>query len=271
VNAVDQAVFEPSLFAFVRYVLGFAARYALICGGLYWGLYRKHLWPRFKIQPQSPTNENIRHEIIWSVSNTVCTGVFLLLMYWCIQNNHTRMYFDISERGWLWFFVSIPLGTIGFDTWFYWQHRALHTRWLFKHCHSVHHRVSNPTPFAAFAHHPVETLLEDTYFLLLIMVVPMHPLAFGVCGLHAFVLGVAGHMGYEFFPRGFTRHRIFGLHNTGTHHNMHHSHPRGNYSLYFNWWDQLMNTNHPEYHQYFDRIKNRQAEQAGQHAPRSAG
>jgi lathosterol oxidase len=253
-------MFEPSLGAFVRYVVGFAARYAVICGGMYWFLYQLRRLRRFKIQPRDPAPGLIGHELLWSASNTLCTGIFLLLMYWAIQNGYTRMYFDVNEKGWVWFLVSIPVGTIGFDAWFYWQHRALHTPWLFRHCHSVHHRIVNPTPFAAFAHHPLETILEDTYFLVLIMVVPMHPLAFGVCGAHAFLLGVLGHMGYEFFPRGFTRHWLFGLHNTGTHHNMHHSHPRGNYSLYFNWWDRVMGTNHPEYHQYFNRIKERQAE-----------
>lgn len=257
-NQVVQTTFEPGVGSFLHYVVGFAARYLVICGGLYWVLYQLRRLRRFKIQPRDPAPGLIRHEVSWSVSNTVCTGLFLMLMYWAIREGHTRMYFDIEEHGWPWFFLSILVGTLGFDTWFYWQHRALHTPWLFKHCHSVHHKIVNPTPFAAFAHHPGETILEDTYFLLLILLVPMHPLAFGVCGFHAFMLGVLGHMGYEFFPRGFTRHSLFGLHNTGTHHNMHHSHPRGNYSLYFNWWDRLMGTNHPEYHAYFDRVKARQ-------------
>ncbi len=255
-------MFEPTAGAFVRYVLGFTARYLLICGGIYLVLYVLQRARRFKIQQAAPRSGHIRHEIFWSGSNTLCTGLFLLLMYWMIDRGHTRLYFDVDEYGWLWFFVSIPLGTIGFDTWFYWQHRALHTPWLFKHCHSIHHRVTNPSPFAAFAHHPGETLLEDCYFLLLIMVVPMHPLAFGLVGGHAFILGVLGHMGFEFFPRGFTRHRLFGLHNTSTHHNMHHSHQGGNYSLYFNWWDKLMGTNHLDYHRYFDAVTTRRGRRA---------
>jgi sterol desaturase/sphingolipid hydroxylase (fatty acid hydroxylase superfamily) len=49
---------------------------------------------------------------------------------------------------------------------------------------------------------------------------------------------------------------------------MHHSHPTGNYGLYFNWWDQLMGTNHPEYHRYFDGIKQWQVTAS---APRPGG
>lgn len=250
-------MFEPGVWAFVKYVVGFGARYLAVCGGLFWVLYVWRKARRFKIQPRAPDGAIIRHEIVWSVSNTVTTGLFLMGMYAAVQAGHTRLYFDVNEHGWGWFFVSIPLGTIGFDAWFYWQHRLLHTRWLFRHCHAIHHKTRNPTPFAAFAHHPVETLLEDLYFLMLILVVPMHPLAFGAVGLHAFVLGVLGHMGFEFFPKGFTRHWLLGLHNTGTHHNLHHTQPRGNYSLYFNWWDKLMGTNHANYHDVFDEVVRR--------------
>lgn len=267
-NATYATMFEPGLPAFVRYVVGFVARYAVICGGLYvfFHVFRG-LW-KYKIQRRDAKPAHVRHEIFWSMVNTLVTGSFLMLVYWMITNGHTRFYFDIGEHGWGWFLLSIPLGTLGFDTWFYWMHRGLHTRWLFKHAHSVHHKSVNPTVFSAFAHHPIETLAEDLYFLVLIMVIPMHPLAFGFMGFHAFMLAVLGHMGYEFFPRGWTTNKILGLHNTGTHHNMHHSHPTGNYGLYFNWWDQLMGTNHPEYHRYFDGIKQWQVT-ASTPAPRS--
>lgn len=269
-----KSFFEPTAGAFLRYVVGFSFRYAAICGGLYLLLKNVAFLRRYKIQDES--NERKAHEVRWTVSNTLVTGLFTLLMYAAIEGGYARVYDDIGEYGWGWFFLSIPLGVMGFDTWFYWQHRALHTPWLFRHCHSVHHKTTNPTTFATFAHHPVETISEDTYFLLLILVVPMHPYALGAVGLHAFTLGVLGHMGYEFFPRGFTRHWLFGWHNTSTHHNMHHSHPGGNYSLYFNWWDRFMGTNHPAYHSYFEEVKRRQrharevAEASTTNAPRLA-
>jgi sterol desaturase/sphingolipid hydroxylase (fatty acid hydroxylase superfamily) len=254
--------FVPGAGAFFGYVVTFVIRYVTICGGMFYFFNVMRKMRNYKIQQHDPPVRTVLHEILWSGSNTICTGLFTLLMYWAIQDGHTKMYFTLDEKGWLWLLVSPILGTLGFDTWFYWQHRLLHTRWFFRHAHAVHHRITNPTPFAAFAHHPIETFFEDTYFLLFIMVVPVHPLAFAAMGFHAFVLGIAGHMGFEFFPRGFTRHWLFGLHNTSTHHNMHHSQPFGNYGLYFNYWDQLMGTNHPTYHEYFDRVKERQMQPA---------
>jgi len=251
--------FQPDLGAFLRYVVGFSARYALLCGGLFFLLHR---WagPRlraFKIQPAQPPPELIRHEIFWSASNTLCTGLFTLLLYWVIDRGHSSMYFSVDEHGWGWLCASVLLGILGFDTWFYFLHRTLHTPWLFRHAHAIHHRMVNPTPFASFSHHPIETFSEDAYFLLLVMFVPLHPYAMALVGLHAFALAIMGHMGFEFFPDGFTRHWLLGLHNTSTHHNMHHSHPGCNYGLYFNWWDRIMGTNHASYHEYFDAVKAR--------------
>ncbi|MBM4279251.1 MAG: sterol desaturase family protein [Deltaproteobacteria bacterium] len=256
---------------FVHYCVGFAARYALFCGGAFFVFHRLRLWRHFKIQQADPSAKMVRHEILWSASNTLCTGLFSMLLAWLIADGRTAMYADVDDHGWPWFVASVALGTLGFDTWFYWQHRALHTPWLFRHVHAIHHRPTNPTAFAGFAHHPVETFAEDLYFLLFVLVVPIHPVAFGLVGLHAFTLAILGHMGFEFFPRGFTAHPLFGLHNTATHHNMHHSHVGGNYSLYFNVWDRLMGTNHPDYHRVFAATKDAQAAARDVSVDRAAG
>jgi sterol desaturase/sphingolipid hydroxylase (fatty acid hydroxylase superfamily) len=71
------------------------------------------------------------------------------------------------------------------------------------------------------------------------------------------IMNVLGHLGYELFPRGFTKGRLTWWHNTSTHHNMHHSKSNCNYGLYFNWWDRLMGTNHREYHATFEAVKAR--------------
>jgi hypothetical protein len=42
--------------------------------------------------------------------------------------------------------------------------------------------------------------------------------------------------------------------NTSTHHAMHHEAFRANYGLYFNIWDRLLGTNHPQYEQRFAAV-----------------
>jgi sphinganine C4-monooxygenase len=48
------------------------------------------------------------------------------------------------------------------DGWQYFLHRAMHSsRFLYKHIHSVHHRLHAPYAFGALYNHPVEGLLLD--------------------------------------------------------------------------------------------------------------
>lgn len=48
--------------------------------------------------------------------------------------------------------------------------------------------------------------------------------------------------------------------NTPTNHAMHHEWMRGNYGLYFNFWDRLMRTNHRDYEARFNEVTSRPRE-----------
>lgn len=49
------------------------------------------------------------------------------------------------------------------DTWQYFWHRAFHTsRFLYRHVHSIHHRLYCPYAFGALYNHPIEGLVLDT-------------------------------------------------------------------------------------------------------------
>ena len=250
-------LFEPTLSAYLGYCAGFCLRYFTIAGLVYWVLYVA-LATRsrpYRIRENPPSRRQISHEIRWSMSNTLCTGLSTLLLYWLLREGRTSMYFEASAYGWPYFALSIAIAIVGYDAWFYWQHRLLHTPWLFRHVHSVHHRARNPTAFGAFAHHPVETFMGNAYFLLLLTLVPLHPLAVGAAGIYIFAAAIVSHMGYEFYPRGFTRHGLLRWWNTSTHHNMHHRYGTSNFSILFNHWDRLAGTNHQRYHDVFDDIK----------------
>ena len=261
----DTEFFEPNLGAYVRYVLGFCLRYFLFAGGFVcvFHLWGPRKWLVRKIQMTFPGAAEMRHEILWSMSNALCTGLSTMLVWSLIRDGHTEMYFNLADRGWLYFMFSVLVGIVGYDSWFYWQHRALHTPWLFRHAHAIHHRSHNPTPLATFAHHPIETFFGNAYFVLLVMVFPIHPLALGLVGLQIVGVGLIAHSGYEFYPAGFTRHGVLRWHNTSTHHNMHHSHIACNYGSTFSYWDRLMGSLHRDYDETFDAIKARGAQLGG--------
>jgi lathosterol oxidase len=140
------------------------------------------------------------------------------------------------------------------DTYFYWTHRLLHWKPLFKTVHVVHHFSNNPTPFSAYAFHPVEALIEIGIVPLIVFTIPYHVTALYFFTAYTLLMNVFGHMGYEFFPKGFASHKILKWHNTATNHNMHHRFVKCNYGLYFNIWDRMMKTNHPKYEEIYDEV-----------------
>jgi sterol desaturase/sphingolipid hydroxylase (fatty acid hydroxylase superfamily) len=252
---------EPSLAAYFTYCLNFCARYFIVAGGIYcfFHIVFRQRWLAYRIQTAFPSPASITFSVRWAMVSAACTGLSTLLLYGLVRGGETSMYFEIGEHGWLYLGLSVVLGVVGYDTWFYWYHRLLHTRWLFENVHEIHHRATNPTAFAAYAAHPIETFMGDAYFILFALTVPIHPLAFAAVGLCVSICSLMLHSGYELSPRSFVRrglHRCFGA---STHHNMHHQHVRWNYGSLFNWWDRLMGTNHPEYEGTLEAIAARRA------------
>jgi lathosterol oxidase len=235
---------------------GHFVQYTLTAGLAFFIFY--HLLRRFvigrKIQPAFPRFSDVRREIYYSLqSMAVFAGVGLLVTVFN-RLGWTHLYHRISDYGWGYFLVSIIILIFFHDTWFYWTHRAMHWRPLFKLAHRVHHQSHNPTPWAAFAFHPMEALIEALVFPALALILPVHPLAVAIWLLYMILMNVLGHLGFEILPKGFARHWLFRWHNTPVHHNMHHSHVHCNYGLYFNIWDRLMGTNHAQYEAYYDRV-----------------
>ncbi len=83
---------------------------------------------------------------------------------------------------------------------------------------------------------------------------PVHLLAIVIFLMLMTVMNVIGHLGYELYPKNFLGNPLLKWNNTSTHHNMHHRLVNCNYGLYFNFWDKLMGTNHPDYQKSFEDV-----------------
>jgi len=240
-------------------VYGFSAhvtRYLLIAGAAYLLFYvclRRKLIRR-KIQSMFPRPAEMRREVVYSLLSFAVFGVVGVLTAGLFQAGWTRLYFNLQQHGAPYFWLSVIALIFVHDTWFYWSHRLMHWRRLFAFVHRIHHLSHNPTPWAAFAFHPLEALVQALIFPLVILLLPLHPLAALAWLFYMTVMNVLGHLGFEILPRGFARHWLFKWHNTSLHHNMHHRHVNCNYGLYFNLWDRLMRTNHRRYEETYDEI-----------------
>lgn len=234
-------------------------RYALVAGVawlLAYVIFKKRWWPR-KIIQIAPAAADVRREMKWSVLTAVIYGLVGVTTIVIGKTCGWQLYRKIDARGWGWFIASIGIAIVVHDTWFYWTHRLMHHRRLFKLFHRVHHESTNPSPWAAYSFAPLEAVVQACIFPLLVFTVPMHPLAFFAFMIWQIVFNVIGHTGFEYHPNWLMRTWLGKLINTPTNHVQHHEKMRGNYGLYFNVWDRLMGTNHTDYEARFHEVTNR--------------
>lgn len=234
------------------------SRYFIVAGTgflLFYVLFRK-LVARKKIQRKFPLSKDYLREIIYSLI-TIC--IFTLVPFFLIKNeqarSYTTFYTDIREFGWLYFFAAYPLMFLMHDTYFYWMHRLMHHPAFFKWFHLVHHKSTNPSPWAAYAFHPLEAVVEAGIFVVFLFTIPIHPLHYFIFFLLSIIYNVYGHLGWEIYPKGFSRHWLGKWINTSVNHNLHHQYFKGNYGLYFLFWDRMMGTIRPDYDQRFEEVK----------------
>ena len=206
---------------------------------------------RRRIANRSPTFTQMGREFLYSASSVVVYGIVGGFMVFAVTSNWTQMYFRIERYGWTWFIASIFVTILIHDTYFYWTHRMMHHPRLFRVFHRTHHLSTNPSPWAAYAFSPWEAFVQAGIAPLVIFTIPIHPLAFSIFMLWQITFNVLGHCGYELFPKWFVRSWAGRVLNTATHHAQHHETNRANFSLYFNFWDRVMGTNHARYEERF--------------------
>lgn len=214
--------------------------------GVFHVLLRRWITAR-RIQPRAAPATAMRRDVLYSLSSVLIFALVGVLTSQLTLMGWTKLYLRVDRYGWGYFWLSLGAMIVIHDTWFYWTHRLMHVRWLFRFTHRVHHLSHTPTPWSALAFHPTEALVQAIIFPLAALVLPMHPLVAVLWLSYMIVINVWGHLGFELLPAGFRRHWLFRWHNTTTHHDMHHQRLTGNYSLYFNFWDRVMGTNHRDY------------------------
>lgn len=209
-----------------------------------------------KIQKKVPRIKDYIREIGFSLV-TIC--IFAMVTFVILQvpviSSHTLFYTNINSYGWFYFFLAFPLMLVIHDTYFYWTHRLMHYKLLFRSFHLVHHYSTNPSPWAAYSFHPSEAFVEAGIFPLFLFTIPIHPLHLAIFFLFMIVYNVYGHLGYELYPKGFNKSKIGKWINTSVNHNMHHQYFKGNYGLYFLWWDRWMHTIRNDYDEKFNAVK----------------
>jgi Delta7-sterol 5-desaturase len=237
-NEFNLPVFSLSI-TFSILFLAMTLRYFILAGLAY--QITKNL-KHFQIDTGNINPLNIRRDIFWSIFSTLIFSISGTLIISLWQNGKIDIYSTPHKYGWFYFTTTLFILLFIHDSYFYWTHRLLHTSWLFKKCHKVHHESLIPTAWTAFSFHPSEAILQAIALPLLLIIFPVHWFNLISFLLIMTILGIINHLGFEFYPLNFRMNKPFSHLISATHHQRHHKKFNKNFGLYFNWWDIWMKT-----------------------------
>lgn len=232
-------------------------RYFIIAGLAYFIFYKliRNKISHKKIQLRFPATKDYKREIFYSIITIFIFASFPILMLKTSFKPYTQFYKNLHDYSIGYFWFAFPVMFLIHDTYFYWMHRMMHHPKLFKAFHVVHHKSTNPSPWAALAFQPAEAFIEGGVFAVLIMIMPLHLWHLVAFFLVMMVYNVYGHLGWELYPKGFSGSRLGKWINTSVNHNQHHQYFKGNYGLYFLFWDRWMGTIRTDYEEQFEKVK----------------
>lgn len=230
---------------------------ALIGFLIFYVIFRRRFFFK-KIQQKFPANNDYFRELGYSLLTMLIFSSVIVFLNSPTIVIYTTRYQSIDEYGWLYYFSVFPILFIMHDLYFYIMHRIMHHPSLFKYIHLVHHKSTNPSPWAAYAFHPLEAIIEQGIVVIFYFTLPIHISHLAIFFLFSIVYNVYGHLGYELYPKGFNKTWIGRWINTSVNHNQHHQYFKGNYGLYTLIWDRIFGTIRKDYDAQFETISKRQ-------------
>ncbi|MDY7232439.1 sterol desaturase family protein [Hyalangium rubrum] len=166
----------------------------------------------------------VREEIGWSLVSIALFGGYGALTVWLDSLGITRIRWELTASGLL---VDLVVLTAWNEAHFYLCHRVLHTRWLFRHVHAIHHRSRVPTPFSTYSFHPVEATLLGSVMVLLQLFYDVSIWAALTYPLVSLTMNTLGHLNYSLLPGHWWTKPL----RASEHHGLHHRKVNGNFGF----------------------------------------
>jgi sterol desaturase/sphingolipid hydroxylase (fatty acid hydroxylase superfamily) len=151
-------------------------------------------WPS-KTSPSFLFRNQVYDNIFWScVSGCTVWTAYEVFFMW-MWANKLLPYVNWSQHP-VYFAVWLCIIPFWREFHFYWVHRLIHWKPLYKTVHYLHHKNVNPGPWSGLAMHPIEHIL---YFsvVLIHLVVPSHPIHLLFNSQHTALTPAGGHHGFE--------------------------------------------------------------------------
>ncbi|KZV74648.1 C5-sterol desaturase [Peniophora sp. CONT] len=146
---------------------------------------------------------------------------------------YSKLYDDPAEYGYTYLALSSLLFLLFTDYFVYWIHRLEHHPSVYKYIHKPHHKWLIPTPFSAYAFHPVDGYVQSLPYHIFIFVLPLHRWLY--LGLFIFVNFWTILIHDSDMVTGHFLEKVI---NGPAHHTLHHLYFTVNYGQYFTFADR---------------------------------
>ena len=219
---------------------------AALAGALHWWFYRyRGQGTQLKYDPRDVSKGRaffMGHQVwdnaFWTLTSGVGVWTALeVLMLWALANGWIP-WLSLTQNP-FWFIAIFFLIPIWESFWFYWIHRALHWRPLYKIAHHLHHRNTDVGPWSGLSMHPIEHVM----FLggvLVHWLFASHPLHILFHLQYYALTAVTTHSGYAALLVRDKKRLAMGT----FHHQMHHRYFECNYGSLEIPWDKLFGSFH---------------------------
>jgi sterol desaturase/sphingolipid hydroxylase (fatty acid hydroxylase superfamily) len=228
---------------------------AFVVSGLAAGIFSGYFRAR-KIQPNGFKWRIFRGEIVLAVINVAFSALVLGSVTKFLQHRGIIRFNHEPASPWV-VALEYVLYFLGFDTYFYWLHRAMHVEPVYTWVHKLHHRSISPNPLTTLSVSPVESLINGGFVPLFTALLMVHDSTMALITPTNIIMGLYVHSGIEFFPSWWNRSWLTKWFITATFHDQHHRFFKGNYGGYTTIWDRICKTVRPTFEADFQKVTTR--------------
>jgi sterol desaturase/sphingolipid hydroxylase (fatty acid hydroxylase superfamily) len=135
-------------------------------------------------------------------------------------NNYTKLHMNHNHLIYIPIDVSVSLFINSIC--YYYYHRLVHTKYLYKYIHSYHHAYLSPEPFDSLVGHPIDHTFSAILQILPMFIYKMHIVSFLTYSSILSTMGIYDHCGVKI--------KIFGYKSLD--HHIHHKYPAKNFTTW---------------------------------------
>lgn len=213
----------------------------------------KSFFARFKIQKSMPRPEAIWIEISQTIIALFCTSLLSFRVGFMENYKFSYIYDDIFEKGILYYIFTLVFIFILADAFYYWAHRLMHHKSIYKYTHKIHHNSVRVTPFTTISVNVSELIITSTFILIVMSFLPMHRSILLIFAAVSLLKNIMIHLGHEILPKKLNNTWLSWL-VTATHHEIHHMKFQQNFGIYFRFWDVWMGTEDKDYLKKYEQV-----------------